>query len=171
MLFKGNPFIREGYDLVFPAGAARQLWETALNAGAAPVGHHALEHARIKAGLPAPGAELTDRVNPLEAGLDEFVSFTKGCYVGQEVIARLDTYDKVQRRLVGLEVPEGAEPGETLNSGRRTAGWVTSVSTMTNKGRSAALGYVRRAFIEPGTVLGASSGEVNVVETPSTVRS
>ena len=170
VVLKGNPFIREGYDLVFPAGAARQLWETALNAGAAPVGHHALEHARIKAGLPAPGTELTDRVNPLEAGLDEFVSFTKGCYVGQEVIARLDTYDKVQRRLVGLEVPEGAEPGETLNSGRRTAGWVTSVSTMTNKGRSAALGYVRRAFIEPGTVLGASSGEVNVVETPSTVR-
>ena len=91
--------------------------------------------------------------------------------MGQEVIARLDTYDKVQRRLVVLDVPEGAEPGETLNSGRRTAGWVTSVSTMKNKGRSAALGYVRRAFIEPGTVLGASSGEVNVVETPSTVRS
>ena len=171
VVLKGNPFIREGYDLVFPAGAARQLWETALNAGAAPVGHHALEHARIKAGLPAPGAELTDRVNPLEAGLDDFVSFTKGCYVGQEVIARLDTYDKVQRRLVVLDVPEGAEPGETLNSGRRTAGWVTSVSTMANNGRSAALGYVRRAFIDPGTVLGASSGEVNVVETPSTVRS
>ena len=170
ILLNGNLFIREGYDLVFPAGAARQLWETALNAGAAPVGHHALEHGRIKAGLPAPGTELTDRVNPLEAGLDEIVSFTKGCYVGQEVIARLDTYDKVQRRLVGLDVPEGAEPGETLNSGRRTAGWVTSVSTMTNKGRSAALGYVRRAFIEPGTVLGASSGEVNVVETPSTIR-
>ena len=170
ILLNGNLFIREGYDLVFPAGAARQLWETALNAGAAPVGHHALEHGRIKAGLPAPGTELTDRVNPLEAGLDEIVSFTKGCYVGQEVIARLDTYDKVQRRLVGLDVPEGAEPGETLNSGRRTAGWVTSVSTMTNKGRSAALGYVRRAFIEPGTVLGASFGEVNVVETPSTVR-
>ena len=170
ILLNGNLFIREGYDLVLPAGAARQLWETALNAGAAPVGHHALEHGRIKAGLPAPGTELTDRVNPLEAGLDEIVSFTKGCYVGQEVIARLDTYDKVQRRLVGLDVPEGAEPGETLNSGRRTAGWVTSVSTMTNKGRSAALGYVRRAFIEPGTVLGASSGEVNVVETPSTIR-
>ena len=169
ILLNGNLFIREGYDLVFPAGAARQLWETAINAGAAPVGHHALEHARIKAGLPAPGAELSDRVNPLEAGLDEFVSFTKGCYVGQEVIARLDTYDKVQRRLVVLDVPEGAEPSETLNSGRRTAGWVTSVSTMTNKGRSAALGYVRRAFIEPGTVLGASSGEVTVVETPSTV--
>ena len=169
MLIKGNPLIRDGYDLLSPAEAAKQVWESAIDAGAVPVGHYALEYARIKAGVPAPGAELTDRVNPLEAGLEPFVSFTKGCYVGQEVIARLDTYDKVQRRLVGLDVPEGTEPGENLKSGKRTAGWVTSVSTMTNKGYSAALGYVRRAFIEPGTVLDASSGEITVVETLSTV--
>ena len=78
MLLRGNPFICEGYDLVFPAGAARQLWETAINAGAAPVGHHALEHARIKAGLPAPGAELTDRVNPLEAGWTSLSASQRG---------------------------------------------------------------------------------------------
>ena len=99
ILLKGNPLVRDGYDLVVSVDAAGQVWEAAVNAGAVPVGHFALEHARIKGGVPAPGAELNDRVNPLEAGLEEFVSFTKGCYVGQEVIARLDTYDKVQRRL------------------------------------------------------------------------
>ena len=167
LLLKGNPFIHDGYDLVLPVNAAEAVWKAAIDAGAVPVGHYALEHARIEAGVPAPGTELNDRVNPLEAGLDEFVSFTKGCYVGQEVIARLDTYDKVQRRLVGLDVPEGTEPGENLKSGKRTAGWVTSVSTMSTRGRSAALGYVRRAFIEPGTTLDASLGEVTVVQSPS----
>ena len=169
MLLKGNPLVRDGYDLVMPVNGAAETWEAAVNAGAVPVGHHALEHARITAGVPAPGAELNDRVNPLEAGLEEFVSFTKGCYVGQEVIARLDTYDKVQRRLVRLDAPDGTAPGESLTSGTRTAGWVTSVSSLTDNGRVAALGYVRRAFLEPGTALSAESGEVTVVDVPSPV--
>ena len=169
ILLKGNPLISDGYDLVAPVDAAAEAWEAAVNAGAVPVGHCALEHTRIEAGVPAPGAELNDRVNPLEAGLEEFVSFTKGCYVGQEVIARLDTYDKVQRRLVRLNVPEATAPGESLESGQRTAGWVTSVSRLTENGRAAALGYVRRAFIEPGTVLNVGAGEVTVVDVPSPV--
>ena len=111
--------------------------------GAVPIGHCALEHARIEAAFRRPGAELNDRVNPLEAGLEEFVSFTKGCYVGQEVIARLDTYDKVQRRLVRLDAPDGTAPGESLTSGTRTAGWVTSVSSLTDNGR------VARAWVCP----------------------
>ena len=167
ILLRGNPLVRDGYDLVVPVDAAGQVWGATVNAGAVPVGHFALEHARIKGGVPAPGTELNDRVNPLEAGLEEFVSFTKGCYVGQEVIARLDTYDKVQRRLVRLDAPEGTAPGEPLSSGTRTAGWVTSVSGLPDNGRAAALGYVRRAFLEPGTVLSSENGEVTVVDVPA----
>ncbi len=169
IILKGNPFLRDGYDLLLPADAGRHVWEAAVKAGAVPVGRHALEHARIKAGIPGAEAELDDRVNPLEAGLEEFVSFTKGCYVGQEVIARLDTYDKVQRRLVRLDVPEGVVPGETLNSGSRAVGWVTSASTLPDSGRLAALGYVRKAFVEPGTVLSAGDSEVTVTALPSPV--
>ncbi len=167
MILMGNPFIRDGFDLLLPIEAAPKVWEAAVEVGAKPVGHFALEHARIKAGIPGTEAELNDRVNPLEAGLEEFVSFTKGCYVGQEVIARLDTYDKVQRRLVRLDVPEGVRPGETLNSGSRTAGWVTSVSTLPDNGRLAALGYVRKAFVGPGTVLSAGKSEVTVIASRS----
>ena len=169
ILLKGGPPIRDSYDVLIPAEAAGQVWEAAANAGAVPVGHHALEHGRIVAGIPGAGTELNDRVNPLEAGLEEFVSFTKGCYVGQEVIARLDTYDKVQRRLVRLDAPEGVEAGVTLESGTRSAGWVSSVSRLPSNGRTAALGYVRKAFVEPGTVLTAGSQEVTVVETASPV--
>ena len=167
MILKGNPFIRDGYDVLLPIEKAPKVWEAAVKAGATPVGHLALEHARIKAVMPGAGAELNDRVNPLEAGLEEFVSFTKGCYVGQEVIARLDTHDKVQRRLVRLDVPEGVGPGETLKSGSRTAGWVTSVSALPDRGRLAALGYVRKAFIEPGTVLAAGDCEITVTASRS----
>lgn len=167
ILLKGNPLVPDGYDVLIPAEAAGQVWEAAVNAGAVPVGHHALEHARIEVGIPGAGTELNDRVNPLEAGLEEFVSFTKGCYVGQEVIARLDTYDKVQRRLIRLDAPEGVESGELLESGTRSAGWVSSVSRLPSNGRAAALGYVRKAFLKPGTVLRAGSREVTVVETAS----
>ncbi|SVB22629.1 uncharacterized protein METZ01_LOCUS175483, partial [marine metagenome] len=57
-------------------------------------------HFRIEAGEPAYGSELTEEFNPLEAGLLPYISFNKGCYIGQEVVARLNTYDKVQRKLV-----------------------------------------------------------------------
>ncbi len=169
MVLRGNPITLEGYDVLLPIEAAPMVWEAAARAEAIPVGHYALEHKRIEAVIPGAETELNDRVNPLEAGLEEFVSFTKGCYVGQEVIARLDTYDKVQRRLVRLDVPEGVGPGETLNSGSRTAGWVTSVSTLPDSGRLAALGYVRKAFVEPGTALSAGKGEVTVITSPSPV--
>ena len=56
ILLKGNPLVRDGYDLIAPVDAAAEAWEAAVNAGAAPVGHYALEHARITAGVPAPGA-------------------------------------------------------------------------------------------------------------------
>ena len=70
-----------------------------------------METRRILLGIPAPGHELTEDYNPLEAGLGEAVSFTKGCYVWQEVVARLNTYDTVSRRLVGLVFrADGAAP-------------------------------------------------------------
>jgi folate-binding protein YgfZ len=59
---------------------------------------------RIESGIPKLGHELTPNINPLEAGLDSFVSFTKGCYIGQEVIARLDTYKKLQKHIVGIAI-------------------------------------------------------------------
>ena len=96
-----------------------------------------LERARIEAGVPAWGKELDETILPAEAGLDEtHISFTKGCYPGQEPIARLHHRGKVNRRLRVLEV-ESANPGDPIVSDGKTVGRVTSAVP------GIALGYVR----------------------------
>lgn len=97
--------------------------------GAPRIDREALEAWRVERGIPAPGSELNESWNPLEAGLRDHVSFTKGCYVGQEVVARLSTYDKVSRGIVVLRVPEGkVAPGADVVAGGREVGKVTSVA-------------------------------------------
>jgi folate-binding protein YgfZ len=87
-----------------------------------------LERMRIEAGVPAWGKELDDSILPAEAGLDEtHISFTKGCYPGQEPIARLRHRGKVNRALRVLEV-DSAEPGDEIRHGEKVVGWVTSVA-------------------------------------------
>jgi hypothetical protein len=105
-----------------------------------------LETFRIEQGIPAYGKELTDQVNPLEAGLTSMVSFTKGCYVGQEVIARLDTYKKVNRRLaafviVGTE-DESLQPG-LIFDGENGVGRTTSHCWSYRLGSQIALGFLK----------------------------
>jgi folate-binding protein YgfZ len=144
------------------------VWDTLAAAGCKPAGEDAFDVLRVEQGLPARTRELSDDVNPLEAGLEPFISFTKGCYMGQEVIARLDTYDKTQRRLVGL-VP-GARDALTVDSalkaGDRDIGRITSVVRSPALGQEIALAYVRKAHAEPGTTLDSVDGPVEVVELP-----
>jgi folate-binding protein YgfZ len=122
-----------------------------LDAGVEPtLSGDELEQLRIEAGMPTWGKEIDDSILPAEAGLDEtHVSFTKGCYPGQEPIARLRHRGKVNRRLRVLEV-EAAQPGDEIRSSDKVVGRVTSAAG----GR--ALGYVRvevpvDAALEVGT--------------------
>jgi len=107
------------------------VWDALASAGAVPTGEDAFEVLRVERGLSARSREITDEANPLEAGLEPYVNFSKGCYMGQEVIARLDTYDKLQRRLVGLISETGARlsADSTLKAGDREVGHVTSAVT------------------------------------------
>ena len=160
--FAGVP----GYELIAPADLGERLWTALAERGAEPVGGEALEAVRIWRGVPAHGAELTEERNPLEAGLVRFVSFNKACYIGQEVVARLNAYDKVQRSLVGLSWRAEEEPGGgTLFAGERAAGELTSSTTVPGVARAVGLGYVRRAHAEPGSVLttAADGGGAEVV--------
>jgi folate-binding protein YgfZ len=127
-------------------------------------GDHAFHTARVMRGVPSPGNELSDRVNPLEAGLGRFISFTKGCYIGQEVIARLDSYDKLQRRLVRLAAYGDLRPGDTLTVKGKKAGEVTSVAALSTTRERIALGFVRRGSWEPGTELECGDVKVTVKE-------
>jgi folate-binding protein YgfZ len=149
-------------DVVCSLDDASQVWGSLRNSGAAPAGDHAFHTARVMHGIPFPGNELSDRVNPLEAGLGRFISFTKGCYIGQEVIARLDSYDKLQRRLARLAANGDLQPGDALTASGKKAGEVTSVAPLTTGRERLALGMVRRGSWEPGTELRCGDVKVSV---------
>jgi len=147
------------FNLLSTAEALPQVWDRLFAVGAPvglqPLGEQAHEVLRVEAGVPEAGHELTEEINPHEARLLKAVSFSKGCYIGQEVIARLDTYHKVQKYLVGL-LPESAlVPGMRLEAGGKDVGWVTSVVDSPALGQPIALGYVRTAQADPGTTVTA----------------
>jgi folate-binding protein YgfZ len=136
-----------------------QLWPSAvvvmLNAGTEPemkaAAPELVEAMRIEAGIPAFGKEITAEVNPLEAGLGQFVSETKGCYVGQEVLARLTTYKKIQKTLTGFIFADTDErllsQGEVLLSGRKV-GATTSHTWSPGLNACIALGYLSTGVAE-----------------------
>ncbi len=153
----------EAYNILVPADDAATVWSMLLEKGAdlglLSMGTDAYEVLRIEAGVPIYGAELSEDVNPLEAGLRSSISFTKGCYVGQEVVARLNTYQKVKRHLVKLRFDDGAapQPGTPLEMDGKEVGTLTSVRAIPGDGRSVALGYVRKAHAQPGVKLAAAT--------------
>ena len=94
-----------GVELVLPTDAVEETLAALVSAGAVVIDEAAYHAHRIELGRPLPGVELTGEVNPLEAGLAWACADNKGCYTGQEIIARQVTYDKVTRTLVGLRAP------------------------------------------------------------------
>ena len=148
------------------AAATAALAAALRRAGAVPIGAAAAETLRIIRRQPAYGAELGDAYNPLEAGLIGAIDFHKGCYIGQEVIARLDTYQKVQKRLVALRF-DGISDGDGISAvtGARLAddagapvGIVTSAAVANEPDAAGApaiigLGYVRTAAAQIGAWL------------------
>ncbi|HXV75979.1 MAG TPA: glycine cleavage T C-terminal barrel domain-containing protein [Candidatus Polarisedimenticolaceae bacterium] len=155
-----------GYSVFLPAGVAGDAWrllrEATERCGGLPAGTSAAEAWRVLHGLPAPGHELTEDYNPLEAGLYDAVSFAKGCYVGQEVVARLNTYDKVSRSLVGLVFDRSIElpaAGTPLYHDGREAGVLTSAVTPPGRNRSIAIGYLKRRAAGAGAELFVGASE------------
>lgn len=156
----------DGYSVLVANEQADSLWQTLVlavsKADGRPAGELALEVARLRRGIPASGSELNEDHNPLEAGLWDAVAFDKGCYVGQEVVARLNTYDKVARRLVGLRIPADqlvVAGGTKLYRNEGEVGVVTSVAGLEGV-ETVALGYVktRAADIGDSVQLGAADG-------------
>jgi len=166
----------KGLSVLVPGPGAVEVWSrlatSVSQVGGGPVGDRALEGWRVLRGLPENGTELTEDHNPLEAGLWDAVSFSKGCYIGQEVVARLNTYDKVTRDLRGLVFSGELEPparGTPLFAGSRRVGEVTSALVPPGRRTTVALGYVRREHSGAGTelVVGEDGAfRASVVELP-----
>jgi folate-binding protein YgfZ len=146
-----------GFDLWVPADSAARVWRELLAPGEMrPVGLKALDVRRIEAGIPWHGSEITPDYLPLEVGLEDgWISYSKGCYLGQETISRLHHLGHVNRHLRRL-LPEGdvvPGPGTTLWGAEKRVGAVTSATFSPRLGAPLALGYVHRDFASPGTLL------------------
>lgn len=122
----GSGLAIAGYTLIADAGLGPSLWPALTTAGAIPLGEHPWEQLRIQQGRPAAATELTEDYNPLEAGLWHTISLSKGCYIGQETIARLHTYRGVKQQLWGIHLPAPVTPGSPVMSGEDKVGILTS---------------------------------------------
>jgi folate-binding protein YgfZ len=154
-----------GLDLICDAADAEALAAALTARGAVAVGEDAVEALRVERGRPRYGVDLDDTTIPQEADLNErAVSFTKGCYVGQETVARLFYKGKPNRRLRGLRLSEPVAPGTELTLEGKAVGRLGSVV------RSPALGPIGLALVRreapPGTVVSAGAANAEVVELP-----
>jgi len=151
-----------GWLLVADAPVA--AWERMTGAGAVPVGRHAAETLRIEACQPRPGSEITGAEFPQELRLDAAIDFDKGCYLGQETVARIHYRGQVNRLLCALRCAGGLHVGDALRAQDKEVGRVTSMMNVVGS-ETVALGFVAREQSAVGTVLTTSADvPVTVVE-------
>jgi tRNA-modifying protein YgfZ len=148
----------EGYELFVPFELFDSLWRRAVDAGAAPAGLAACEVARVEAGRPEWGIDMDDTTIPQEANFDELgaISYTKGCYIGQEVVARVHFRGHVNRHLRGLRSGNDEPPptgAQLIDDGGNHVGDVRS-SVVSPRLGGLAIGMVRRE-VAPGAALKA----------------
>jgi len=163
-----------GFEVHAPRQKIDAVWAAleAAGAGAVPayVGWQAAEVVRVEDGVPYSGSEITGGEFPQELGLDEAIDYEKGCYLGQETVARIHYRGQVNRLLRGLKAAAPMAPGAELLAGEQPVGRVTSVADSPRLG-SIALGFVRREEAADGTNVGVrlgdgTVGEATVVELP-----
>jgi len=165
-LMRNDRFGQVGCDLYIPTAhlpdAAKRLVKAAAGQGGGLAGWQATEIARIESGIPRFGSDMDGNTLPPEANLERrAISYSKGCYIGQEIIARIRTYGKVNRTLVGYrlgaELAEIATPGTALvdESGKVVAS-LTSIAYSPEHG-AIGLGMAKHTHAEPGQILEAKS--------------
>ncbi|MEO7719640.1 MAG: hypothetical protein ABIY70_25835 [Capsulimonas sp.] len=151
------------YDLWLPREIAVTAWENLTKAGVVPIGEQALEMLRVEAAVPAWGAELEPSVLLPETEMRDAVSYSKGCYVGQEIVARIHARGHTNKALRSVLFGEDARPaaGDALyeETGEREIGRITSAAlSPRHGGRALTLAYVRKEHFEIGSVVAFKSG-------------
>lgn len=164
----GSGLATPGYTLIVPAEKAANVWSFLVAAGSVPMGDRVWEVLRIQQGRPVPERELTEDYNPLEAGLWQTLSFSKGCYIGQETIARLNTYKGVKQYLWGIRLNAPAEPGSVITVGEEKVGKLTSYTDTENG--AFGLGYIRTKAGGAGLQVQVGETRGEVVDVPFLTR-
>jgi folate-binding protein YgfZ len=168
-VLRANHTSADGFDLIVDESVAEQLRQSLINAGAAAVGSEAFEVLRIEAGIPRYGIDMDETNVVTETNLDDAVSYTKGCYIGQEIIARIKYRGHVAKKLVGISFKENSNvtSGNTIKSpDDKDIGRVTSATYSPQLKHTIALGYVKYDYIATGTNVKVNEVAGQVTELP-----
>ena len=161
-----NRTLAGGYDFMVERQALPSVWDLILENGkegeVQPVGFESFDAHRIEAGVPWFGLDMDENTLPIEAGLEKSaISFNKGCYIGQESVARITYRGHVNRKLAGLRL-SGSHPaskGDKISKDDREVGWITSSAYSPMLNTAIALGYLRREVLEPDTAVIIEHGD------------
>jgi folate-binding protein YgfZ len=160
----------DGFDLFVDSANAPRLRQSLSDAGAQPVSEGTFEILRVEAGIALHGRDMDESNVVTETNLDDAVSYTKGCYLGQEIIVRIKHRGHVAKKLTGLIFEtDGAIPAGTIlkDAGQKEIGKVTSTVLSPKLGSTIGLGYVRYEYLTAGTVVFVDNEiKVTVAELP-----
>ena len=155
-----------GYMIWLSPENAGGTWEALVAAGATPAGVEAWELWRITSGIPRYGVDIRERDLPQETGQQQALNFTKGCYIGQEIVERIRSRGAVHRAFTGfLFAGPPAAAGAKIERDGRELGEITSVAVLPS-GKAIGLGYLRREAGAPGTTLEIAGTQATVSELP-----
>jgi folate-binding protein YgfZ len=158
----------ESYEIWLAHQDVFETWTALQAAGATPVGSEVLEIRRIVEGTPLYGVDIRERDLPQETEQTRALNFSKGCYVGQEIVERIHSRGNVHRKFTGF-VAEGADAisaGAKIVAGEKEVGEITSAATLVSGDRTVALGYIRREIGLPGREVTIGASLATVVQLP-----
>lgn len=163
-----NPSL-DAYELWMAPDNVSTLWQALVGAGAQQAGTAALEWLRIASGTPRYGQDIRERDLPQETEQARALHFSKGCYIGQEIVERIRSRGQVHRKFTGFEV-QGPLPeaGTKVQADGKDIGEITSIASLplSGGGRGVALGYVRREFAVPGKELQCGGSTLRISDLP-----
>ena len=161
-----NPCV-PSYEVWTAEQSGEQVWKVLLQAGAEEVHEDALEVFRIACGVPKFGVDIRQRDLPQETGQDRALNFSKGCYIGQEIVERIRSRGAVHRVFTGFEIEGPApSPGLRVQDEGKDIAELTSVAAVPASDRTLALGYGRREFMTPGKEFVAGETKLRVAKLP-----
>lgn len=159
----------DGFDLMIDSVRASEVREALISAGAQPVSEDTFETLRVEAGIARYGRDMDDSNVVVETNLDDAVSYTKGCYIGQEIIIRIKHRGHVAKKLTGLrfDTDQKIESGAVIKSNDKEIGRVTSAVFSPKLNCTIALGYLRYEYLDPGTTVSTDNNiSASVTELP-----
>ncbi len=169
-IVRRKPVSQQRWTIIVVRSHSAEVWKALTDHGAVPGGSLIYNVLRIRAGLPTIGRELSADYIPLEIGLWDEVNFQKGCYTGQEIIARMESRQRMAKTIVTLKLTEFVPAPALIYSDGKTAGKLTS-SVVAPDGTVFAIGVVKMAAAQPGHPLTVGEGQVSAqVDAPAGIQ-